>query len=224
MHKIHRGVLMLCRRKVKGARRRIRRYICVILVAAVLFTVYFEVAVRVQLTEVIRTRMRTVAQTAVNSAVGDFLSENADIGERLTELCLTDGGAVAAIRTDPSYINYVKQDISLRSQEYIDRISRGEGIKVPLGSFSGLMFLNSVGPEVSMTIESSQTVSCTFVSTFDSAGINQSLHHIRLIVHTDIAVYSPFRIYDTISVTSDYEIAQTVVVGSVPTYGGVVTY
>lgn len=215
---------MLCRRKVKGARRRLRRYICIILIAAILFTVYFEVAVRVQLSEVIRTRMRTVAQTAVNTAVGDFLSENADIGEKLTELCFSDSGAVTAIRTDPSYINYVKQDIARRSQELIDTMSRVDGITVPLGSFSGLVMLSDSGPDITLTVASRQTVSCSFESTFESAGINQTMHHIRLIVDVEAVVYEPFRIYDGIVISSDYEIAQTVLAGSVPTYGGVISY
>ena len=215
---------MLCRSKPSGARRRVRRYICLFLIVTILFIVYFEVAVRVQLCEVIRTQMRTVAETAVNRAVSDFLSENADAGERLTELCFSDGGAVTAIRTDPAYINYVKASVCERSQAYIDAIAREEGIDVPLGSFSGLILLNHLGPEITLHIDSRQTVSCTFQSSFESAGINQTVHHIALIVDVDVAVYDPFRIFSGIDITSDYEIAQTVIVGSVPSYSGVVTY
>ena len=221
---MHRGVFVLCRKKPSARRRRVRRCICIGLCVVILFTVYFEVAVRVQLTEVICTGMRTIAQRAVNEAVEDFLSENADVGEMLCELCFSDSGAVSAIRTDPAYINYVKADISERSQERIDQLAADEGIGVPLGSFSGLVFLSSVGPGVRMAVESTQTVSCTLASSFESAGINQTVHHIVLTAEVEIAVYSPYRIRKAITVSSDYEIAQTVIVGSVPSYSGVVTY
>lgn len=215
---------MLCKKKLSDRRRRARRILCICLSAVILFLIYFEVAVRVQLSEVIRVRMRALAQRAVNEAVEEFLTENTDAGQRLTALCFFDSGAVSAIRTDPAYINYVKADIARRAQERIDRLAHDEGISVPLGSFSGLVFLNAVGPGVQMTVESSQTVSCSFSSTFESAGINQTLHHISLTVAVDIAVYNPYRIYSGIGIASDYEIAQTVIVGSVPNYSGVVTY
>ena len=215
---------MLCRRKPSGVRRRLRRYICFLLITAILFTVYFEVAVRVQLCEVIRTQMRAVAEQAVCEAVSAFLQDNADAGDRLSQLQLTDGGTVAAVATDSSYINYVKTEISRRSQEQIDLLSHSGSVAAPLGSFTGLILLNNIGPEIPLRIDSRQSVMCTFRSTFESAGINQTVHHIALIVDVEIAVYNPFRIYSGISVSSDFEIAQTVIVGSVPSYGGVVTY
>lgn len=215
---------MLCRSKPSKTRRRVRRYICILLIIVTLCVTYFEVAVRVQLTQIIRIRMRTAAQEAVIAAVSDFLSENGDAGERLVRIQQNDGGTVAAISTDSAYINYVKTQISHRSQEYIDARSRDEGIAVPLGSFSGLVFLSDLGPDIPLTVGSSSTVVCTFKSTFESAGINQTVHHITLIVDVEVAVYNPFRIYNSITISSDFEIAQTVIVGTVPTYGGVLTY
>ena len=215
---------MLCRRKLSARRRRVRRYICVVLAVILLFLVYFEVAVKVQLTDVIRTELCTAAQQSLNRAVADFLEDHGDVGERLTQLRFGEGGAVAAVTTDPAYINFVKADIGERAQALIDALTRDQGISIPIGSFTGLVFLNSFGPEISLSVESRQTVSCTFMSTFESAGINQTLHHIALNVEVSITVYHPFRIYRPVKITSDYEIAQTVIVGSVPSYGGVVTY
>lgn len=215
---------MLCRPKRSGARRRLRRVLCVILAFAVLSVTYFEVAVRVMLTGVIRAQMRAAAEAAVNEAVGDFLSGEPDAGARLASLRFTEGGTAAAITTDSAYINRVKTEVSRRAQENIDRSSEEEGVSVPLGSFTGLAFLSELGPRISLRVKSRSAVCCSFNSTFESAGINQTLHHITLNVKTDVAVYDPFRIYEGISISSDFEIAQTVIVGSVPTYGGVVTY
>ena len=215
---------MLCRKKPSARQRRFRRYIRRIAVLALILLIYFEIAVRVQLGEVICTELRTLAEKAVNAAVSDFLAGNSDIGERLTALHLSDSGSVSAVTTDPAYINYVKATICERAQENIDALARERGIEVPLGSFSGVTLFEHLGPAIRLGIDSRQTVSCTFKSAFESAGVNQTLHHITMHVDVAIAVYNPFRIRRGVQISSDFEIAQTVIVGSVPTYGGVVTY
>ena len=215
---------MLCRAKPGKVRRRLRRYLFIVLAAVIMVVTYFEVAVRVLLTEVIRAEMRTAAEEAVNEAVNDFLTEYPDIGEKLVGLHFTDGGGVTALTSDAALINRAKAEISRRSQENLDSAADKEGLSVPLGSFTGVVFLSEIGPDIPLCVNSRSTVACSFESSFESAGINQTVHHIRLIVDVDVIVYDPFRIYKGIHISSDYEIAQTVIVGSVPTYGGVVTY
>ena len=215
---------MLCKRKPSSVRRRVRKYICIILAVIIILTSYFELAVRVELGAVIRAQMKIAAQTAINSAVSDFLAENPDAGKRLSALDHTDSGTVSSITTDPSYINYMKSDISLRTQRYIDSLSREKGLSIPVGSFTGLVIFSNLGPEVSLPVDSRTVVTCKLESTFDSAGINQTVHHISLKVNADIAVYNPFRIYNSIKTSSDFEISQTVISGAVPNYGGIVTY
>lgn len=215
---------MLCRTKPSPLRRRVRRWSMRIAAVILLSVLYFEVAVRVQLSEVIRTGVRALALSCVNTAVSEFLAENPEAGERLTKIIVGENGAVSALTTDSAYINYVKTRIAARAQEEIDARARSRGVSAPLGSFTGLMFLGDLGPEVTLTVGGSSSVWCTFTSTFESAGINQTLHHISLNVQVDTAVSHPFRIRKGVTVTSDYEIAQTVIVGTVPSYGGVVTY
>lgn len=215
---------MLCRKKPSAARRCVRRCLLRLLALLLILLVYFEVAVRVRLTEVIRVELSALAQRAVNTAMLEFLEENGDIGERLTALRIGDSGGVTALTADAAYINFVKADLIRRAQEKIDACADDEGVAVPLGSFTGLILLERVGPRVRMGIDCRAAVSCAFESTLETAGVNQTLHHIVMNVSVGIAVYSPFRIQKGVCVTSDYEIAQTVIVGAVPNYSGVVTY
>ena len=57
-----------------------------------------------------------------------------------------------------------------------------------------------------------------------SAGINQTVHHITVTVYVDLLIYGPIRVGETVSTESAFEIAQTVIVGTVPSYSGVVSY
>ena len=213
----------MCRKKLSPTRRRIRKYIAVCLAVSIACVTYFELAVKHQLRDVIIRDMQTLSERSVTEAVDGFLCENAGAGEKMSEITY-DNGAVAAISTDSAYINSVKTYITTHAQENIDRLSRSQGAKTRLGNFTGLVFLSEFGPEITFPVDSTQTVSCEFQSSFESAGINQTVHHIIITVTVDLLIYSPFRISETVSTESSFEIAQTVIVGSVPSYSGVVSY
>jgi len=215
---------MLCRKKLSPVRRRIRRMLCVLTAAVIVSLAYFEWAVRAQLSDVIAAELISVAESAVDIAVADYISAHTEIGEKLTDVHVAEGGAVTAVTTDPAYINLVKAEIGEAARRQIETDTREQGLRVPAGSFTGLVFLSAVGPTVSLSVDSKQTVACHFTSEFTSAGVNQTLHHIMLTVEVKMVVYNPFHIHREISLASDYEIAQTVIVGDVPTYGGVLTY
>ena len=53
------------------------------------------------------------------------------------------------------------------------------------------------------------------LSTFESLGFNQSRHEILLRITADVTVYLPPR-SSAFSVTQDYVIAQTVIIGDIP--------
>lgn len=216
---------MRARQKLSKTRKKIRKWIAVTLLLAMCLTCWFEFQTKIQLTAVIVEELEKISETAVNRAVQDFLTGNADIAENLLTIHYSDAGEVRAISTNAAYINRAKTAITELSQRYIDALSAENGIAVPLGSLSGVVFLSSVGPDVRLDVESKQTVRCAFESTFESTGLNQTIHHISLTVTTDITVYNPFRIYDPIIGETDFEIAQTVIVGSIPSaYGGYLTY
>lgn len=214
---------MVCRKKLSPRQRKLRKYIAMFLSVCILLLVYYECAVKAQLTDIIVREMKTVSQQAVNTAVDKFLSENFDVGEKLSEISFNNG-SVAAVSTNPSYVNYVKTEIVSLAQREIDAMTRDEGLSAHLGGLTGLSFLTNVGPTIRFDVESAQTISCEFESSFESAGINQSIHHVTMNVTVELLVYNPYKIRRTISTTSTYEIAQTVIVGSVPSYSGVVTY
>ena len=214
---------MLCRKKPSPFRRKLRKYLAVFLVIVILLTIYAELAVKHQLRDVIIRDMQTLSEQAVTMAVDDFLEEHADTGNRMCDITYNNG-SVAAISTNAAFVNAAKTYITEHAQDCIDSLSRKQGISVRLGNFTGLVFLSNFGPEIPFSVDSTQTVSCEFQSSFASAGVNQTVHHITVIVYVDLLIYGPIRIGETVSTESTFEIAQTVIVGTVPSYSGVVSY
>lgn len=213
----------MCRKKLSPVRKKIRKSIAVFLSLLILFTVYFEIAVKHQLHDIIIRDMKTLSEKAVTAAVDDLLAEYSG---KVVKTCdiVYDNGSVAAITTDAAYINSVKTFITSRAQERIDALSHEQGVSIRLGNFTGLVFLSDLGPDIRFSVDSSQTVSCEFHSSFESGGVNQTVHHITITVYVDLLIYSPFRVDETVVTESTFEIAQTVIVGAVPSYSGVVSY
>lgn len=214
---------MLCRKKLSPVRRKLRKYTAVFLSLLILLDVYVELAVKHQLRDVIIRDMQTLSEQAVTMAVDNYLSEHADIGNRMCDITY-DNGSVAAISTNAAYVNAAKTFITAQAQDAIDALSHTQGVSVRLGTFTGLVFLSNFGPDISFSVDSTQTVSCEFQSSFESAGINQTIHHITITVYVDLLIYGPIRIKETVSTESAFEIAQTVIIGAVPSYSGVVSY
>ncbi|MBQ9680370.1 MAG: hypothetical protein IJV48_06800 [Ruminococcus sp.] len=214
---------MLCRKKLSPVRRKLRKYTAILLVIVIGCVTYFEYAVKAQLKDIIVRDMQTVAEQAVTAAVDEFLAEHTDIGEKLCDISYNNG-TVAAVTTNTPYVNYIKTSVTESAQEQIDYLSHHQGVSARLGSFTGLVLLMNVGPQVYFSVDSTQTVSCEFESSFESGGLNQTVHHVTMTVYVDLLIYNPFRIAETVSTSSTFEIAQTVIVGSVPSYGGVISY
>ena len=85
---------------------------------------------------------------------------------------------------------------------------------------AGLTLISNLGPQIPLTFCLTGNFNSRIESTFESAGINQTIHHIRLIISSHIVTasvdHSGEMTFDT-----DYELAQSVIVGESPTtYGG----
>ena len=93
---------------------------------------------------------------------------------------------------------------------------------LPLGAFTDITLLSTLGPQTEISFYLTGSVNCNIKSKFESGGVNQTIHHIYLIVNTDIITISP-EYKEQCSFSTDYEIAQTVIVGNIPsTYADIV--
>lgn len=130
----------------------------------------------------------------------------------------SDTGNVQAIETDTLKINKIKTMISKQVEDEIEVIRDNE-IKIPLGAFTYITVLSNFGPEIPVNFSIVGAFNCEIISTFESTGINQTIHHIKLIVTSKIMTTSLDYSGDIVF-TTDFELAQTVIIGTVPNYYG----
>ena len=131
-------------------------------------------------------------------------------------------GEVCAIETDAAAVNRLKNCVVKKAEEKAERIHNSV-MHVPLGAFTGLTLIANCGPQIPLTYCLTGSFSAELVSSFASAGINQTVHRIRLEI-TATVITASVDFEETLTYTTGYEVAQSVIAGRIPqSYGGRVT-
>ena len=161
---------------------------------------------------------RQVTTKAVTEAVEEVLQGGGYSYDDLAAIRYS-GGSVSAIETNATAINRLKNSVVAAAEQKAEEIHNSV-MYIPLGAFSGLTLIANEGPKIPLTYCLTGSFSAELVSSFESAGINQTVHHIRLVVTSKIVTAS-VDYKDILTFSTDYEVAQSVIVGEIPTtYGG----
>ncbi len=158
------------------------------------------------------------AKNAATQAINDAVSE------KLEELGVTYGsfvtleknaqGDIAAIQTDTVTANKINAALL---DAVMQRLSEPDvqEIRLPVGTLFGGAFLSGYGPEISFRVIPEGYVESELKSSFQTAGINQTLHRIVFEIRVTVTALIP-GYSQTTDVTNSFQVAQTVIVGDVP--------
>lgn len=154
-----------------------------------------------------------VLSTASYYAI-DKAFENDYRYENLFNVHKNENGEITMITTDAYKFNSLTtclaDNVGLFMSDYINA-----GIEVPIGVFTGISILQGYGDTVNMPLIAINSVKCDVISTFETAGINQTRHTLYLDVTPDVSVITRFsekKFCDNIRVL----IYDNVIVGKVP--------
>lgn len=168
--------------------------------------------------EYIRIQAEIISVNSVCEAVNNSLKKFNYKYEDIANVKCSKDGTVQAITTDSVKINELKADIMLSVQQEIAKIYDVE-IDIPLGAFTDITVLSNYGSPINVSFNLTGSFSSEIVSTFESAGINQTIHHIRLILTSKIMTTS-LDYSGNMTFSTDFEIAQNIIVGVTPQYCG----
>lgn len=125
-------------------------------------------------------------------------------------------GAITAITTDMAAMNRLRGTLVEAMLEHVSQIDE-EAIAIPVGSLIDSELIWGRGPTIKVRSFTVGTVSAEFRSEFASAGLNQTLHKIWLDLSVPTTVLLPGTQLE-ISVDTALCVAETVIVGKVPSY------
>ena len=150
----------------------------------------------------------------INDTIFEVLeSDNFDYSS-FVKLKYNSMGFVTSVEYDYKTINKLKLNCE---QLLLDNLAKlgNTKVKIPLGSLFGDLNASGRGPSIKLKISQASVPEINIISTFESIGINQSRHEIRLVISTSAQLYLPPQ-KSEFSLTQEYVLAQTIIVGDIP--------
>lgn len=183
----------------------------VALVAAFLmFRNYYRTVIR----ELAQSQVKTTTSDMINDAIAKQVAQGSIQYDRLVYFEKDLDGRITALKTNMSEINRLKTDILNIINDEILSLNASD-IGVPLGSLILPEFLSGRGPAIPVHILSIRNSDAQFQSDFSQAGINQTLHKLNMEVSVEVSVLVLGET-DAFNVQSQVVVAETVIVGQVP--------
>ena len=176
-------------------------------------TVYFRANIVPTVMDSSVAQMRAITTNAVNIAATSVLNDGLTY-DQLFEIEKDKDGKIAMIKANSPQINKIAREIANLAQANLDSLGTQE-IQISAGTFTGLALLMGFGPDVTIKITPIGTATCDFVSYFQSAGINQTLHKIYIDVYADVSIVTPID-QPTIQVKAEVLVCENMIVGEIP--------
>ncbi len=123
-------------------------------------------------------------------------------------------GEITMITADSYKFNNLTVSLANKVSECLTAYNNS-GVDVPIGVFTGIGILQGVGSKVKMPLIAINSVRCDVVSSFESAGINQTRHTLYVDITSSVSIITKVitkNIEDKIKVM----IYDNIIIGSVP--------
>lgn len=198
-------------------RRRIRRLLQLLLVLlAAVFLAFLMLRSRYRdvIRDLAETQVKNTTSDLTNDAIAKQIADGVIQYDRIVYFEKDLDGRITALKTNMSEVNRLKTDILNLINDEILALDTSD-IGIPLGSLFLPELFSGKGPSIPVHILSIRNSDAAFSSRFSQAGINQTLHQLIMIVSVDVAVLVLGQT-SSFSVTSEVVVAETVIVGDVP--------
>ncbi|MDR0840230.1 MAG: sporulation protein YunB [Christensenellaceae bacterium] len=199
-------------RKTKAFRRRSAIVIALLCTACIACAVWLNHNMRPAIAALAEARIRTVAARAMNDAILSSMSDEQTYANLLT--VRENGQKVYLLQANTRNMNILASYCAEAAQDRIAEIGE-QGIAVPLGTITGISFFSGRGPNLHITFTPVGSVQSVFTSELVSSGINQSLYRVNLKLTSTVQLILP-GVRDTVQVSAEAAIAESIIVGEVP--------
>ena len=205
---------MLCRKKLSHRKKKVIIFSVVILSLLILVTVLFEKIADPYQVKMIENRARVIAEEIINEGVTTVLQSDKYTYDNFTKISYSGSNTVSSVAINSVTANSFKAQLNNEIQKMLKE-DRYIEYKVPLGAFTGITVLSDSGPEITINFTLDGSFNSMIKSSCTSAGVNQTVHHIELFVEARMITSNPGFTKEILFETN-FEIAQTVIVGEIP--------
>lgn len=157
---------------------------------------------------------RAMAVRILNESAAELLSTGAVTYDALMNVVSDTSGQVRLIQANTPEMNRLAAQVSLLAQSKLQD-ARDQVVRIPLGSALGLTLFAGAGPRIEVRVLPVGSVHADFLTTFQSAGINQTRHQVSLVLTAQVQLVIPTGA-KTVSVNTQVAMAESIIVGEVP--------
>jgi len=200
--------------KKTSTNKRILIFLSIIISLLILFIYMLDKIILSTLMVVADGEMRTRAIEVIDRNILDLYDKEFNYDD-IMKIEKDGQGNINMIRADTIKLNSLAAKVSLESQNKLREMG-AVGIKIPIGYISKNVILSNLGPSVKVRMQPIGSVKTNYISEFESAGINQTRHKIYLEVETSIKVIIATK-SDEVQIKNTIPVAETIIVGKVPT-------
>lgn len=193
-------------------KKRYKIIITVVILSCVFFVV-FSFMINPVIMDTVEIKSRALATRAMNDSIADVVM-NSIIYDDLVTIISDEFGNISMIQANSLEINNLSKDLAQTCEVRIAEFGSA-GITIPLGTFTGIPLFVGRGPRVAVKMTPVGSVICKFVSHFETAGINQTIHKIYVQINATVAVVMPLS-SRSFKAEQEVLISESVIVGQVP--------
>ena len=151
---------------------------------------------------------------SINSSITEALKEKTISFDNLVVKNMDAEGKVSSLSVDATIFNQIANVLANKTTEKLDYNCR-PGIAIPIGTLSGLYFLNGKGSDIIFSCVPVGVVECKINSVFDESGINQTIHKLYINICANVSVSLPIKNI-TLSNEISFLAVENIIVGEVP--------
>lgn len=203
-------------KKQKKAKK--RKKVFIVLLSFIFFFVllfsYYNYVVKTIVTDFTKSTIDKIVINSINTSVSEFLREDETNLRDLVVSNKDNNNNIVSLTVDTKLFNQISSSIAIRTDEKLNQNCK-PGILIPIGTLSGIYFLNGKGTSLSFSCSPIGNVECEINSLFESAGINQTIHKLYIDIFARISVALPVKSVE-ISNKVSFLAVETIVVGDVP--------
>lgn len=204
---------MVAKSKCTGRKRRAPAAILIALAVVAALLVWGVHNMGPILVSMAEARARQLAVEAMNQAIAEVLGNSVTYAD-LMRVTIDQQGRVSMIEANAMRMNDLASEAALAAQRNLDKLA-DQGVQLPLGAALGISLFSGSGPKIRVRVIPVGAVSTRFVTSFESAGINQTRHEISLEASVVMRIVIPTGA-DSVSVSTYVPVAESIIVGTVP--------
>ena len=187
--------------------------VAIFLIVIILILLYINYVINPIILQTSEAKVKALAKKAVGAAIYEIVCQG-DIYDSIITISKDKDENITMISANTVQINTLARKLARLSQDNLDKIGQ-QGIDIPIGTFSGFPLLAGKGPNIRVNIMPIGAISASFKSEFMSAGVNQTIHKIYVLVDSAISVILPTA-NQKIKTESMVLVCESVIVGRVP--------